>query len=173
MTAAGLDYLSDGRAMLGLGASGPQVIEGFHGVPYDAPLARLRETIEICRQVWRREKVRHTGKKYEVPLGQDKGTGLAKPLKLINHPVRDEIPIALATLGADLRLHLPENEPEGWILEAPERALRVVLGREHLFERFDRLAELLRADLPALDEPVRIDLRFADQAVLQELTASG
>lgn len=100
MTAAGLDYLSDGRAMLGLGASGPQVIEGFHGVPYDAPLARLRETVEICRQVWRREKVRHTGKKYEVPLGQDKGTGLAKPLKLINHPVRDEIPIALATLGA-------------------------------------------------------------------------
>lgn len=100
MTAAGLDYLSDGRAMLGLGASGPQVIEGFHGVPYDAPLGRLRETIEICRQVWRREKVKHVGAKYEVPLGQGQGTGLGKPLKLINHPVRDEIPIALATLGA-------------------------------------------------------------------------
>lgn len=100
MTAAGLDYLSDGRAMLGLGASGPQVIEGFHGLPYDAPLARLRETIAICRQVWKREKVKHVGAKYEVPLGQGQGTGLGKPLKLINHPVRDEIPIALATLGA-------------------------------------------------------------------------
>lgn len=100
MTAAGIDYLSDGRAMLGLGASGPQVIEGFHGVPYDAPLGRLKETIEICRQVWRREKVRHSGAKYEVPLGQGRGTGLGKPLKLINHPVREEIPIALATLGA-------------------------------------------------------------------------
>ena len=100
MTAAGLDSLSDGRAMLGLGASGPQVIEGFHGVPYEAPLAKLRETIEVCRQVWRREKVRHSGKQYQVPLGQDRGTGLGKPLKLINHPVRDEIPIALATLGA-------------------------------------------------------------------------
>ena len=100
MTAAGIDYLSDGRAMLGLGASGPQVIEGFHGLPYDAPLGRLKETIEICRQVWRREKVRHSGSKYQIPLGQDKGTGLGKPLKLINHPVRDEIPIALATLGA-------------------------------------------------------------------------
>lgn len=100
MTAAGLDYLSDGRAMLGLGASGPQVIEGFHGVPYDAPLGRLKETIEICRQVWRREKVRHVGAKYEVPLGQGRGTGLGKPLKLINHPVREEIPIALATLGS-------------------------------------------------------------------------
>src|SRR5262250_3211113 len=54
MTAAGIDYLSDGRCMLGLGASGPQVIEGFHGVPYDAPTQRIREIIEICRMVWRR-----------------------------------------------------------------------------------------------------------------------
>ena len=57
MTAAGLDYVSDGRFTLGLGASGPQVIEGFHGVRYDAPLGRTREIVEICRQVWRREKV--------------------------------------------------------------------------------------------------------------------
>ena len=57
MTAAGIDYVSDGRFILGLGASGPQVIEGFHGVPYDAPLGRTREIIEICRQVWRRERL--------------------------------------------------------------------------------------------------------------------
>ena len=55
MTAAGIDFLSDGRCMLGLGASGPQVIEGFHGVPYDAPVTRLREIITICRKVWKRE----------------------------------------------------------------------------------------------------------------------
>ena len=99
MTAAGVDYLSDGRCMLGLGASGPQVIEGFHGVPYQAPVARLREIIEICRMVWRREKVQYMGKHYQIPLPQDRGTGLGKPLKLINHPVRDEIPIAIASLG--------------------------------------------------------------------------
>jgi F420-dependent oxidoreductase-like protein len=99
MTAAGVDYLSDGRCMLGLGASGPQVIEGFHGVPYQTPVARMREIIEICRMVWRRERVQHMGKHYQVPLPQDQGTGLGKPLKLINHPVRENIPIAIASLG--------------------------------------------------------------------------
>ena len=100
MTAAGLDALSEGRFMLGLGASGPQVIEGFHGLPYDAPLARLREAVEICRSVWKREKLNHDGKKYQMPLSKEKGgSGLGKPLKLINRPYRDAIPIALATLG--------------------------------------------------------------------------
>ena len=100
MTAAGIDYLSDGRCMLGLGASGPQVIEGFHGISYDAPVARLREIIDICRQVWRRERVQHDGAHYQIPLPQNQGTGLGKALKLINHPVREEIPIAIAALGA-------------------------------------------------------------------------
>ncbi len=99
MTAAGIDYLSDGRCMLGLGASGPQVIEGFHGVPYTQPVARIREIIEICRQVWRRERVQHDGRHYQIPLPQNQGTGLGKALKLINHPVREEIPIAIASLG--------------------------------------------------------------------------
>jgi F420-dependent oxidoreductase-like protein len=99
MTAAGLDYVSGGRFTLGLGASGPQVVEGFHGVPYDAPLGRTREVIEICRQVWRREPLVHEGKHYTVPLPPDRGTGLGKPLKLINHPVRDRIPISVAALG--------------------------------------------------------------------------
>ena len=100
MTAAGIDYLSDGRCMLGLGASGPQVIEGFHGVPYTSPVGRMREIIEICRMVWRREKVQYDGRSYQIPLPQNLGTGLGKPLKLINHPVREEIPIAIAWLGA-------------------------------------------------------------------------
>lgn len=100
MTAAGLDSLSNGRFMLGLGASGPQVIEGFHGVAYDAPLTRMREVVEICRKVWKREeKLSYDGKKYHLPLPADQGSGLGKPLKIINHPYRDSIPIALATLG--------------------------------------------------------------------------
>ncbi|HJN49075.1 MAG: LLM class F420-dependent oxidoreductase [Pseudomonadales bacterium] len=100
MTAAGIDALSEGRCMLGLGASGPQVIEGFHGIPYDAPMTRIREIVEICRMVWRREeKLVYNGKKYHFPIPADQGTGLGIPLKIINHPYREEIPIALATLG--------------------------------------------------------------------------
>src|ERR1700759_3665122 len=86
MTAAGLDYVSNGRFMLGLGASGPQVIEGFHGVPYDAPPGGPRELVEICRMVWRRERLTYDGRYYQIPLPEGQGTGLGKPLKLINHP---------------------------------------------------------------------------------------
>ena len=68
MTAAGLDYVSNGRFNLGIGVSGPQVIEGWHGVPYDAPIGRTRETIEICRAVWRRERLVYEGKHYKIPL---------------------------------------------------------------------------------------------------------
>ncbi len=103
MTAAGVDFLSNGRAMLGLGASGPQVIEGFHGLPYDAPVSRLREVIEICRKVWRRERLEHHGAKYDMPLPKDQGTGLGKPLKMITQPVREEVPIAVAALGHEER----------------------------------------------------------------------
>src|SRR3546814_15246057 len=92
MSAAGIDALSDGRCILGLGASGPQVIEGFHGVKYDRPLGRTREIIEICRQVWQRERVVHDGKSYKLPLPEDQGPGLGKALKLITHPVRPSIP---------------------------------------------------------------------------------
>ncbi|MFF2372693.1 LLM class F420-dependent oxidoreductase [Agromyces sp. NPDC058110] len=99
MTAAGLDYVSGGRFELGIGASGPQVIEGFHGVRYDAPLGRTREIIDICRMTWRREPVVHSGRNYSIPLPAGEGTGLGKPLKLINHPVRDRIPITVASLG--------------------------------------------------------------------------
>src|SRR6201989_1233314 len=68
MTAAGLDYVSNGRFTLGIGASGPQVIEGWHGVPYDAPVGRTREVIEICRMVWRRERLAYQGRYYRLPL---------------------------------------------------------------------------------------------------------
>src|ERR1700712_491745 len=71
MTAAGLDDVSGGRFELGLGSSGAQVIEGFHGVPFNAPLGRIRENVEICRAVWRREAIDHHGKYYDVPLPKD------------------------------------------------------------------------------------------------------
>ena len=99
MTAAGLDYVSGGRFSLGLGASGPQVIEGFHGVPYDAPVGRMREVVEICRLVWRREPSVYAGKYYRLPLPDGEGTGLGKPLKMINHPVRPRVPIVIAAIG--------------------------------------------------------------------------
>lgn len=114
MTAAGLDAVSGGRFVLGLGASGPQVIEGWHGVPYDDPLGRTREIIEICRKVWRREVVEHHGANYDLPLPPDQGSGLGKPLKLINHPVRSDIPVYLASLGPK-NVEMTAAIADGWI----------------------------------------------------------
>jgi F420-dependent oxidoreductase-like protein len=124
MTAAGIDALSDGRFSLGLGASGPQVIEGFHGVPYTAPLGRTREIIEICRKVWRREEpLRYDGRYYQIPLPEGEGTGLGKALKIIAHPVRSEIPIWIAALGVK-NVELCAELADGWMphLFIPERA---------------------------------------------------
>src|SRR3546814_7210476 len=99
MSAAGIDALSDGRCILGLGASGPQVIEGFHGVKYDRPLARTREIIEICRQVWQRERAVHDGKSYRLPLPEGQGTGLGQALKIITPPVSSSIPTSYTSPG--------------------------------------------------------------------------
>jgi F420-dependent oxidoreductase-like protein len=121
-TAAGLDAISGGRAILGLGASGPQVIEGWHGVAYDRPLARTREVIRICRQVWRREPLVHD-RIYRLPLPPEEGTGLGKPLKILTHPVRDRIPIYVASLG-DKNVRMTAELADGWLpfLYDPERA---------------------------------------------------
>jgi F420-dependent oxidoreductase-like protein len=126
MTAAGLDYVSDGRFRLGIGTSGPQVMEGFHGVAFDAPLGRTREIVEICRAVWRRERVQYDGKHYQIPLPVDRGTGLGKPLKLINHPVRERIPIAIAALGPK-NVELTAEIAEGWqpVFYLPDQAASV------------------------------------------------
>src|ERR1700677_4881064 len=124
MTAAGLDFVSGGRFTLGLGASGPQVIEGWHGVPYDAPVAGSREIIEICGMVWRRERLVYQGRYYQLPLPG--GTGLGKPLKLIYHPVRERIPIALAAIGPQ-NVALAAELAEGWqpIFYLPEKSAEV------------------------------------------------
>ena len=122
-TAAGLDAVSQGRFVLGLGASGPQVIEGWHGVPYDKPLTRTREIIDICRIVWKRERLSYQGSAYTLPLPEDQGTGLGKPLKLINHPVREEIPILIASLGHK-NVAMTAELADGWlpVFFNPEKA---------------------------------------------------
>jgi F420-dependent oxidoreductase-like protein len=127
MTAAGIDALSDGRFHLGLGASGPQVIEGFHGVEYSAPLGRTREIVEICRDVWRREApLDHHGRYYDVPLPAGEGSGLGKALKIITHPVRPDIPVWIASLG-ERNVAMTAEVADGWIptLFIPDRAQAV------------------------------------------------
>ncbi|MFK4730843.1 LLM class F420-dependent oxidoreductase [Agromyces mediolanus] len=153
MTAAGLDYVSGGRFELGIGASGPQVIEGFHGVRYDAPVGRTREIIEICRATWRREPVVHQGRHYRIPLPAGEGTGLGKPLKLINHPVRERIPITVAALGPK-SVEQTAEIADGWLpmFFHPERAA-AVWGEALAAGRARRAAELGELDVfasPAL-----------------------
>jgi F420-dependent oxidoreductase-like protein len=125
-TAAGLDALSEGRFVLGLGASGPQVIEGWHGVAYDRPLLRTREIVEICRRVWRREPLSFNGSAFRLPLPAEEGTGLGKPLKLVNHPVRERIPVYIASLGSR-NVQLTAEIAEGWLptFFHPDRARAV------------------------------------------------
>ncbi|NCG40759.1 MAG: LLM class F420-dependent oxidoreductase [Actinobacteria bacterium] len=98
-TAMTIDTLSEGRFILGLGTSGPQVIEGWHGVPYSKPLGLTRDVINICRKVWSGEKVEHEGRAYNLPLSEGEGTGLGKALRLMCKPLRQDIPIAVAAIG--------------------------------------------------------------------------
>lgn len=124
-TAAGLDNVSGGRAILGLGASGPQVIEGWHGLPYEKPLGRTREVVEIVRAALRREVLVHEGI-INLPLPAGQGTGLGKPLKMLTRPERSEIPIWIAALGKK-NVEGTAEYADGWIphLFAPELADKV------------------------------------------------
>jgi F420-dependent oxidoreductase-like protein len=123
MTAAGADYVSNGRFILGLGASGPQVIEGFHGVKYEKPVKRIKEYIEACRMIWKREeKFDFQGETFQAPLPPGEGTGLGKPLKLINHPLRSDIPIWWASLK-ERAVETTAELADGWlpIMFIPEK----------------------------------------------------
>jgi len=97
-TFAGVDSLSAGRAIAGLGTSGPQVVEGWHGVPFARPLGELREVISACRMAWRREVLEVDGPR-PVPLPPGGGTGMGTPLRMITRPERDEIPVVVAALA--------------------------------------------------------------------------
>ena len=113
-TAAGCDYVSGGRFVLGLGASGPQVVEGFHGVAYESPMPRIRDYIEITRMVLRREPIVYDGSVVHVPLPEGEGTGLGKALKLINHPVRANVPIFWASLMSK-SVAATARHADGWL----------------------------------------------------------
>ncbi|MFI7635312.1 LLM class F420-dependent oxidoreductase [Nonomuraea sp. NPDC049400] len=111
MTAMTLDHLTGGRLLLGVGASGPQVVEGWYGQPFAKPLARTREYIEIMRKVWRREEpVTSDGPHYPLPLAG----GLGKPLKLITHPLRPDIPLYLGAEGPK-NVALAAELAQGWL----------------------------------------------------------
>ena len=122
-TAAGLDNVSGGRAILGLGASGPQVIEGWHGMPYDRPLGRTREVVDVVRAMIRRETIDHHGKVFDIPLPKDQGLGLGKPLKMLTKPERPAVPIYIAALG-EKNVTGTAEYADGWLpfLYAPEKA---------------------------------------------------
>ena len=115
MTAVTLDQMSKGRFRLGLGVSGPQVVEGWHGVPYGKPLKKTREYVELVRKIISRDgKVEHHGDYYDLPLEGEGTTGLGKPLKLIEQPLRSEIPIYLAAVGLK-NVELTAEIAEGWL----------------------------------------------------------
>jgi F420-dependent oxidoreductase-like protein len=122
-TIATLDLLSGGRALLGLGTSGPQVAEGWHGQPFGKPLGRTREYVEIVRAALRREApLEHHGPHYDIPYTGEGATGLGKPLKLIIRPTRPDIPVYLAAIGPR-NVALTAEIADGWlpIFFSPER----------------------------------------------------
>ncbi|MBK7597602.1 MAG: LLM class F420-dependent oxidoreductase [Acidobacteria bacterium] len=121
MTAATIDLLTGGRMLVGIGASGPQVVEGWHGVPYGKPVTRAREYVEIMRKIWKREEsLEFHGEHYDIPCKD--GSGLGKPLKLIIHPLRNSIPVYLAAIGPK-NVALAAEVADGWlpIFFSPER----------------------------------------------------
>ena len=121
MTAATLDLLSGGRFLLGLGTSGPQVVEGWHGEPWGKPLLKTREYVEIVRAALRRELLEHHGEHYDIPFSD--GTGLGKPLKLMARPLRADIPIYVAAISPKAVAQACEIA-DGWlpIFWSPEKA---------------------------------------------------
>lgn len=112
MAAATLDTISDGRFRLGLGVSGPQVSEGWYGVPFSRPLGRTREYVEIVRQAWSREPVRHEGREWTLPTPD--GTGLGKPLKLMIQPPQPQVPVYLGAIGPKA-IELAGEIADGWL----------------------------------------------------------
>ena len=125
-SAATIDALSGGRFTLGIGTSGAQVVEGWHGVPFKRPLGRTRDTVDICRKVWSGDKVTHDGSAVSLPLPADQGTGLGKPLKFMNRIARPDIPIVIASIGPS-NVEMTAEIADGWqpIHFVPDRFDRV------------------------------------------------
>ena len=160
MTAATLDLLSGGRFLLGLGTSGPQVVEGWHGQPWGKPLGKTREYVEIVRAALRRQVVEHHGEHYEIPWDGPGATGLGKPLKLMLRPLRAEIPIYLAALGPK-NVALAAEIADGWlpIFVDPERFDDAfgpsLAGAPSGFEIAATVSVLVGDDIEALRDALR------------------
>jgi F420-dependent oxidoreductase-like protein len=162
MTAATIDTLSDGRFRLGLGVSGPQVSEGWHGVKFDKPIGRTREYVDIIRMAFARERVAYDGEHYTLPLPDGPG----KPLKMIIHPVRNYMPIYLAAIGPK-NLELAGEKCDGWlaIFYDPEFATEQIASIRAGMERAGRadapfditptVPVVIGDDVKACADPVR------------------
>jgi F420-dependent oxidoreductase-like protein len=150
MSALTLHDLSGGRFVLGLGASGPQVVEGLHSTRYNKPLSRLRETVEICRMIFAGEKVQYQGEIFQMPLPESEG----KPIKIAHEPV--DIPIYLATLGPNA-LRYTGAAANGW--------LGTSFSPNHPGAHFDHLkqgAESVQRRINDLDLCVSVRVELGD-----------
>jgi F420-dependent oxidoreductase-like protein len=160
MTAATLDLMSGGRFILGLGTSGPQVVEGWHGQPWGKPLVRTREYVEIVRAALRREAVEHRGEHYRIPYDGPGATGLGKPLKLMLRPLRADIPIYLAAIGPK-NVALATEIADGWLplFVDPERFGAAfgesVAGARAGFEIAATVSVLVGDDVQALRDALK------------------
>lgn len=158
MAALTLDHLSGGRFVLGLGASGPQVVEGWYGQPYPRPLARTREYVAVVRQVLAREApVAFAGDFYRLPLGPDEGAGLGKALRSTVHPLRADLPIHLAAEGPR-NIAMSAEIADGWL------PLFYAPRMDHEYRAL--LAEGFALRDPALRDPSRFEVTATVPVVL-------
>jgi len=156
MTAATLDLMSGGRFLLGLGTSGPQVVEGWHGQPWGKPLGKTREYVEIVRAALRRDVVEHDGEHYTIPFHGPGSSGLGKPLKLMLRPLRADIPIYIAAI-APRNVALAYEIADGWlpIFVVPERFGEAYPPPPAGFEIAATVNVLVGDDVPALREALK------------------
>jgi F420-dependent oxidoreductase-like protein len=156
MTAATLDLMSGGRFILGLGTSGPQVVEGWHGEPWGRPLEKTREYIEIVRAALRRDVLEHHGTHYRIPYDGPGATGLGKPLKLMLRPLRSDIPIYLAAIGPK-NVALAFEIADGWlpIFVVPERFREAFGTPPEGFEVAATVHVLVGEDVQALRDSLK------------------
>ena len=163
MTAASIDRMSNGRLILGSGVSGPQVVEGWYGQPFPKPLARTREYLEIIRKIHRREgPVTNDGPHY--PLPHPGGTGLGKPLKLINKPLREHIPIYVGAEGLK-NVKLAAEIADGWLpMFIPPNKMDIyrdsLAGAKPEFEIASTVTVILNDDVEQAMLPVKTSLSF-------------
>ncbi|HZC30161.1 MAG TPA: LLM class F420-dependent oxidoreductase [Gaiellaceae bacterium] len=160
MTAATLDLMSGGRFLLGLGTSGPQVVEGWHGEAWGKPLVKTREYVEIVRAALRRDVVEHAGEHYSIPYHGPGATGLGKPLKMMLRPLRPDIPIFLAAMGPK-NVALAVEIADGWLplFVHPERFSDVygeqIAAARSGFEIVPTVSVLVGDDVQALRDSLK------------------